>query len=660
MIAQLFVGFHATFKVFHHRQCVVILGFQFSDALVQGVLVGQALFLQKLHGLCHNFEIVFREPTLIADALALGHPRLDVDQFPDGILLELRLGLAFGVCLQRGKHCRLIELVTDAVRPDELCPSGRQIAEPTTAFLDRDSVLLQEPVREIFKAHCGVQHIRDLFPQGFLCGFKLLLLGRLSSCGEGCVLTVKFQLTAPTRPILSFAHALFRAVEQVDLVQSGTLAQFHDLNTQVPHGLGCAGVLHTLTPVTGLLHIGLTFHLSCADTADHNVDVDVSRMVMPIRVSADDGGVTGEVFFAEFQAKCLCFFHGQAVVGCIAWVKADDILMALDITMLGILTILAVRQQTGRCKGEIATLKAFDDYYAGKAATENLIMKVIPETSQRSIALETGEIDLAYDLAVNDIPKINDNDKLMVYEIPSLTCWYVSMNMNKEPFNNPLVREALVMAIDRQTIIDTINAGSGQPADAIIAPAVFGYYSTGVPEYNPEKAKELLSEAGYPDGFSTTLWVNDNQSRIEMCQAIQAMLLDIGVQCSVEVLEFGSYISRTTAGEHDMAYFGWTTSSGDAVYTYYSLEHSTQQGAAGNRSFIADPDLDALIEEARSNTDESTRKDLYKDIAIMLAEINNNIPVFYSAINVGANKKVEGFVMDSNGYHNLNQVKVAQ
>ena len=311
-------------------------------------------------------------------------------------------------------------------------------------------------------------------------------------------------------------------------------------------------------------------------------------------------------------------------------------------------------------QGDHITLKAFDDYYAGKAATENLIMKVIPETSQRTIALETGEIDLAYDLAVNDIPKINGNDKLTVYEIPSLTCWYVSMNMNKEPFNNPLVREALAMAIDRQTIIDTINAGSGQPADAIIAPAVFGDYSTGVPEYNPEKAKELLAEAGYPDGFSTTLWVNDNQSRIEMCQAMQAMLLDIGVQCSVEVLEFGSYISRTTAGEHDMAYFGWTTSSGDADYTYYSLEHSTQQGAAGNRSFIADPDLDALIEEARSSTDESTRKDLYKDIAIMLADINNNIPVFYSAINVGANKNVEGFVMDSNGYHNLNQVKVAQ
>ena len=310
--------------------------------------------------------------------------------------------------------------------------------------------------------------------------------------------------------------------------------------------------------------------------------------------------------------------------------------------------------------GDHVTLKAFDDYYAGKPETENLIMKVIPETSQRTIALETGEVDLAYDLAVNDIPKVNSDDKLTVYEIPSLTCWYVSMNINKKPFDNPKVREAMSMAIDRQTIIDTINAGSGQTADAIIAPAVFGYYSTGVKEYNPTKAKELLAEAGYPNGFSTTLWVNDNQSRIEMCQAMQAMLLEVGVQCNLEVLEFGSFISRTTAGDHDLAYFGWTTSSGDADYSYYSLEHSTQQGAAGNRSFLADPDVDKLIEEARSNTNEEERKELYKELAIKLDEINNNIPVYYSSINVGANKKVEGFVMDANGYHSLEKVKVAQ
>ena len=310
-------------------------------------------------------------------------------------------------------------------------------------------------------------------------------------------------------------------------------------------------------------------------------------------------------------------------------------------------------------QGDHITMKAFDDYYAGKAATENLIMRVVPENAQRSIALETGEVDLAYGLSVNDIPKVEDNPDLVANVISSLSCTYISFNLNKAPFDNPLVREALSIAIDRQAIVDTINSGVGEPADAIIAPGVFGYYSTGVPEYNPERAKELLAEAGYPNGFSTTLWVNENQGRIEICQAIMAMLMDIGVECKLESMEFGSYISRTSAGEHELACFGWTTSSGDADYTY-SLEHSSQQGAPGNRSFISDPEVDQLIEDARSSSDEATRKELYQKLAIKLAEYNNNMPILYTAVNVGASKNVEGFVMDVNEYHHLENVRVAQ
>ena len=229
---------------------------------------------------------------------------------------------------------------------------------PPTAFLDGNAVLLHELVREIFKAGGTVQHRRNLFPQGIFYGFKLLLLGLLSGCEQGCVFTVKFQLTTPTRPILGFADTLFRAAEQVDLVQSGTLAQLHDLDTEVSHGLGCAGVLHALTPVAGLLHIGLAFHFPCSDAADHDVDVDVSRMVVSIRVCADDSGMTGEVFFAELQAEGLCPFHGQAVVGCISGVKAEDILVALDIVRVVVLVVLSVCQQTGSCKRIIATFKS--------------------------------------------------------------------------------------------------------------------------------------------------------------------------------------------------------------------------------------------------------------------------------------------------------------
>ena len=95
---------------------------------------------------------------LIADALALGHPRLDVDQFPDGILLELRLGFALDVCLQCGKHCRLVVVVTEMFRPDKLRSASGQIAQTPTAFLDGNAVLLQEPVGKIFKARGTVQH----------------------------------------------------------------------------------------------------------------------------------------------------------------------------------------------------------------------------------------------------------------------------------------------------------------------------------------------------------------------------------------------------------------------------------------------------------------------------------------------------------------------
>lgn len=311
-------------------------------------------------------------------------------------------------------------------------------------------------------------------------------------------------------------------------------------------------------------------------------------------------------------------------------------------------------------QGDSIKLTAFDEYMDGKPASQNLVMKVIPENSQRLIALETGEIDIAYDLIPNDLKKIKEQDSLKAFEAPGLTCWYISMNMNKAPFDNPKVREAINYAIDRQTIVDTIMSGSGQPADAIIAPAVFGYYGTGVYEYNKEKAKQLLKEAGFENGLTTSLWVNDNQSRIEICQAIQAMLLDVGIDCKVEVMEFGSFIQRCTAGEHDMGFFGWTTSTQDADYTYYSLEHSSMQGASGNRSFINNPEVDELVEKGRAVADPEQREEIYKELAIKLSEINNNAPIYYATVNVGTSKNVEGFIIDPVGYHDLKNVKVAK
>ena len=107
-----------------------------------------------------------------------------------------------------------------------------------------------------------------------------------------------------------------------------------------------------------------------------------------------------------------------------------------------------------------------------------------------------------------------------------------------------------------------------------------------------------------------------------------------------------------------MGYFGWVTSSKDADYTYYSLEHSSQQGAAGNRTFIDDPEVDRLIELARTNTDNDVRLQAYKDLSLLLKDVANNAPIIYTAITVGAGAKVEGFVLDPIGYHKLQNVTV--
>jgi peptide/nickel transport system substrate-binding protein len=303
-------------------------------------------------------------------------------------------------------------------------------------------------------------------------------------------------------------------------------------------------------------------------------------------------------------------------------------------------------------------LEAFADYYAGSPRTKNLIMKVIPEASQRTIALETGEIDLAYDLSTNDIKIVERNKNLVMYKAPSLTCFYLSMNMKKPPLDNKLVRQAISHAIDRQLLIDTVLNGSGQPADAIVAPAVYGYYATGPDTYDPALSKRLLAEAGFPGGFTTTIWVNNNQERVEICQAIVEMLREVGVTANLEVMEFGAFIQRTTLGEHDMGYFGWVTTSRDADTSYYSLEHSTQQGASGNRSFIADPQVDKFIETGRNSVDKAVRDAAYQGLAVYLADLTNNANIVYTQINVGASNKIENLTINPTGSHKLEGVQL--
>ena len=141
-------------------------------------------------------------------------------------------------------------------------------------------------------------------------------------------------MSAPLRPILALRNMVALGFQQIDLVQVGLLAHLHDRDTEVPeHGRGAA-VLLARFPVAGLIHEGLPFYGADAQAANDDVDVDVSRTVVTVRVGADDGGMTGEIFLAELQAKGLRPLHGQVVLYCVLRVEADDIMVGLHVRRL--------------------------------------------------------------------------------------------------------------------------------------------------------------------------------------------------------------------------------------------------------------------------------------------------------------------------------------
>lgn len=310
-------------------------------------------------------------------------------------------------------------------------------------------------------------------------------------------------------------------------------------------------------------------------------------------------------------------------------------------------------------QGDYVKMVANEDYWGGAPNIKNLTMRIIPENAQRTIALELGEVDVSYDILPNDIKKIQENKDLVLIEAPALTAFIVVMNLKKPYLENKLVREAIILAIDSNPMIESIYYGSAQAADTMIPPNSFGFQKDiPVLKRDLEKAKKLLAEAGYPNGFKTSITVNDNQTRVEMCQVIQAQLKEIGIDCAVNVLEFATYVDNMNKGNHELGLSGWTTSTGDADYTYFAQFHTSKIGSQGNRTMKTIPGIDIVLEKGRSSSDAKERMMLYKEVEKIATENAVNRPLIFTILNVGTTKKVKNFEMIPNGYYKYHQVIV--
>jgi len=242
-----------------------------------------------------------------------------------------------------------------------------------------------------------------------------------------------------------------------------------------------------------------------------------------------------------------------------------------------------------------------------------------------------------------DKNKLKDDERFNLIEGPQVSITYLGFNMKKAPYDNPKVREAISYAIDQKPIIDTVFLGAGEPANSIIGPNVWGYYDVEKFTQDIAKAKALLAEAGYPNGFKAKIWVNDNPVRRDTAVILQDQLKQIGIDLTIETVEWGAFLDGTARGDHEMYLLGWGTVTRDPDYGMFELVSSSTMGAAGNRSFYSNPEVDKLLEAGKTELDPEKRKDIYKQIQEI---IRRDIPMYmivYPLQNVVTQKNIKNF-----------------
>lgn len=301
--------------------------------------------------------------------------------------------------------------------------------------------------------------------------------------------------------------------------------------------------------------------------------------------------------------------------------------------------------------GDYYTLERFDDYWGGPAKTKYLTMRIIPEAGQRTIMLETGEIDVAYEIPYVDASKIESNDNLQFLSTPSMKIVMFYLNTESAtPMKDKRVRQAVEYAIDKEAIVQAVCYGFGTPAYAIVPESVVEYKPVKEPHtYNLEKAKELMKEAGCENGFSMEIWTSSLQTNTEICQVVQEQLAAINIKADILVQDANTIDTRIDAGdEYGMSLHFYSCNSGHAEYT---LSNILPTGMVRNDSRFSNKEYDDAYYKWLVTVDEKERDELLTTMYEIQNEETPVVPLYNEVKILGATKKLEGFELSRIGAH---------
>jgi dipeptide transport system substrate-binding protein len=278
-------------------------------------------------------------------------------------------------------------------------------------------------------------------------------------------------------------------------------------------------------------------------------------------------------------------------------------------------------------KDAVIRYRAFADYWDGKAKIDDLVFSITPDAAVRWAKLQKGECHVMPYPNPADLDAMRRTASVEVLEQPGLNIGYLAYNTTKKPFDDVRVRKAMNMAINKKAIIDAVYLSTGVAAKNPIPPSMWSYNDDIMDDpFDPAAAKKLLSEAGYPNGFTTDLWAmpvqrpyNPNARRI--AELMQADLAKIGVTAEIRSFEWGEYRKRAQNGEHMMAQLGWTGDNGDPDNFLHSLLGCNSARTDGsNIAKFCYPPFEELVAKAKSVSDQGERTALYRKAQVVFKE----------------------------------------
>ena len=290
--------------------------------------------------------------------------------------------------------------------------------------------------------------------------------------------------------------------------------------------------------------------------------------------------------------------------------------------------------------GESILLQRNDNYWGEPGAMENLKFVVMTEANARTIALETGEIDINANPAAIDLSRFESDSDIKVYSAPSTQVNYFSVNNTLSPTNDINVRKAIAHAINKQDLIDVVLEGRGIPMSTIVG-AGQQYSDTSIPEYDYdlEKAKEYLAAAGYPNGFDLTISIRS--SNLTVAEVIQAQLGQIGINVKIDQREGAAYTALAMDGEMQATCSSWQPATSDADNPLRNLLYSESK-ASSNDSRYNSSKFDELLDAAIQETDPQKAQELYSEIQQLVYEDVPLIPLYSPNWTIAANVHVKG------------------